>query len=83
MSPETWSLSLAKYLELSFYGERFTMRDSGCQHSLHHDHVRYFGQGEQLVCFDYEPITLLELSMPSVHSLIAINADTPPVRSQY
>ncbi|ROT78123.1 hypothetical protein C7M84_003160 [Penaeus vannamei] len=44
ISLETWSLSLAKYLELQFYGGSFNRRGmQGCTHSLHHDHFQYFG----------------------------------------
>ena len=42
---QTWNISLAKYLELTFYGSKFvSCNSSECGHSLHQDHVRYFAQ---------------------------------------
>lgn len=52
ISLETWSLSLAKYLELQFYGGSFNRRGmQGCTHSLHHDHFQYFGYKNQVAVF--------------------------------
>ncbi|KAK7071564.1 hypothetical protein SK128_017814 [Halocaridina rubra] len=50
---ETYSLSFAKYLELRFHAGSFTHRgDPSCPHSLHHDHLQYFGYKNQVAVFE-------------------------------
>lgn len=66
MSDETWSLSLGKFLESTFYGDGYRVQHSDCNHSLHKDHIRYFNQGDDVVYFDYEPIEVSELVPPRV-----------------
>ena len=64
MSQDTWTLSLGKYLELCFYGSNHVPRGGVCNHSIFKHHIRYFGRADQLVYFEYEPISLLTLVMP-------------------
>lgn len=35
-----------------------------CSHTIHHNHVRYFGKGRQTVSFEYQPVELLEVVLP-------------------
>ena len=65
MSSETWSMSFAKFLELSFYGSSYVCRNEDCSHLLHRDHVRYFGFRQLTVHFEYDEIDLLEIVVPS------------------
>lgn len=53
MSLDTWSMSFAKYLELRFHGDWYGRRASAdpCPHSLHHDHIQYFGYKQTVVSF--------------------------------
>lgn len=54
MSSDTWSFSLAKYLELRFHGHIYSRRgNAACQHSLHHDHYQYFGYKNIVATFKY------------------------------
>ena len=41
MSPETYAMSLGKYLELSFSGDDFIPREGECTHSIYRHHIRY------------------------------------------
>jgi hypothetical protein len=50
VQPETWSLSLAKYLELTFDGVSFLPRAQLCSHDVHRHHVRYFGKVRLRCC---------------------------------
>eukprot|EP01135_Chromosphaera_perkinsii_P001317 Nk52_evm44s164 gene=Nk52_evmTU44s164 len=67
MSNETWCMSFAKFLELSFYGSSYVCRNETCSHLLHRDHVRYFGFQQLTVHFEYDEIDLLEIVVPSRH----------------
>ena len=43
MSQESYNYSFGKFLETSFYNDKIVNGD--CNHSLHYDHIRYFGYG--------------------------------------
>lgn len=45
MSTDTWSFSFAKFLEFKVHGYMYGRRGKNetCTHSIHHDHVHYFG----------------------------------------
>lgn len=43
MSEETYRMSFAKYLELSFYPDYLTRNDGRCEHTAHGAHTRYWG----------------------------------------
>ncbi|KAF5269883.1 hypothetical protein FQR65_LT05681 [Abscondita terminalis] len=74
MSSDTWSFSFAKYLELRFYGGIYTRRgNSGCLHSLHHDHFQYFGYRNLVASFKYSPVQLWEISLPPPFISITYN----------
>lgn len=66
MSADTWSLSFAKYLELRFLGDSYTLRGSAtCQHNLHHEHHQYFAKGNLVAAFKFSPIhDRWEISLP-------------------
>lgn len=53
MSTDTWSFSFAKFLELKVHGSMYGRRSKGdgCSHSVHHDHVHYFGCGNIVASF--------------------------------
>ncbi|XP_034244231.1 1-phosphatidylinositol 3-phosphate 5-kinase isoform X2 [Thrips palmi] len=74
MSPDTWSLSFGKYLELRFHGDMYCLREehvdkadqasSPCSHSLHHDFYQYFAYRNIVASFKYSPIFIWEVSLP-------------------
>lgn len=63
MSEETWHVSLAKYLELTFFAADYRVGGDLCPHSYHHRHVRYFGKDSLTMYFEYQPINLLEVTL--------------------
>eukprot|EP00051_Salpingoeca_urceolata_P003337 m.57058 g.57058 ORF g.57058 m.57058 type:complete len:1849 (+) comp12693_c0_seq1:1027-6573(+) len=65
MNEQTWNMSFAKCLELFCMAPGYIDRGLLCPHSVHHNHVTYFGQGTLTVYFDYDPIDLLEIVIPS------------------
>ncbi|KAJ3413991.1 1-phosphatidylinositol-3-phosphate 5-kinase [Chytridiales sp. JEL 0842] len=67
---ETWRYSFGKYLELTFH--HTGLLSSQCGHSVHRDHVRFFGLHPFAVRIEYEPIDLLEVSVPPTH--LRVNA---------
>ncbi|KAL5017949.1 hypothetical protein ScPMuIL_003671 [Solemya velum] len=66
MSMDTWNMSFAKYLELRFHGDIFTRRASAepCGHSIHHDHIQFFGCTDIVANLKFSQITLKEIAMP-------------------
>jgi hypothetical protein len=104
MSPDAWSYSFGKYLELYFYSQyvlassstlalatvvaspppfvlfepvpilmltityhntRKTMCRS-CQQPLYRDHIRYFYHDNKVAIFEYEPVKVMEVAVPSM-----------------
>jgi len=53
LSLDTWTLSLAKYLELRFHCPLYTRRgrENTCKHSLHQQHHQYFGYKDIIAGF--------------------------------
>lgn len=68
MSQDTWSFSFAKYLELRFYASSYGRRGTNqlCTHSLHHDHYQYFANKQLVAIFEYTPIVVWEVALPSL-----------------
>ena len=77
LSFESSSMSFAKYLELRFYGHKYSRRASvePCQHSLHHEHFQYFSYGNMVASFKYSPVNLNELVIPSLDIRISKKRD--------
>ena len=48
---ETWRLSFAKFLEISFYRGDVICKSDLCQHSVLQDHVRYFYYKDKVYYF--------------------------------
>uniref|UniRef100_A0A1A9W6H5 1-phosphatidylinositol-3-phosphate 5-kinase n=1 Tax=Glossina brevipalpis TaxID=37001 RepID=A0A1A9W6H5_9MUSC len=79
-------LSLAKYLELRFYGHGYKKRalieenstlNTNCSHSLHRDYIHQFSYRGAAARFQYTPIETWEISFPaltiSLHPPITFN----------
>ncbi|KAK9768053.1 Mitochondrial distribution and morphology protein 12 [Basidiobolus ranarum] len=66
MSEETWNISFGKYMELTFYRKDLSCRAGICPHNIHREHIRLFALSNLVVRFEYEPIELLELEVPSI-----------------
>ncbi|KAG5357463.1 1-phosphatidylinositol 3-phosphate 5-kinase fab1 [Yarrowia sp. C11] len=64
MSENTWKYSFGKYLELTFWGKKVSLRASACPHNLYRDHIHYFGLQNMAVRFEYSEIDLLEIVVP-------------------
>ena len=64
MSDNTWKYSFGKYLELSFWSSELHARADVCPHDLHRDHFRYFGFKDIALRVQYDPINILEISVP-------------------
>lgn len=70
MSPDTWSFSMAKYLELTFHGEnykQFSQTDDPvcCKHSLFQDHYQYFRFRNIVTVFSSSKIDLKYVCLPA------------------
>ncbi|CEG72455.1 Putative 1-phosphatidylinositol-3-phosphate 5-kinase [Rhizopus microsporus] len=64
MSENTWNYSFGKFLEIFLYQEGVHCRADICPHDMAKNHVRYFGYMDMTVRFQYDPIELLEVSVP-------------------
>ncbi|XP_065348560.1 1-phosphatidylinositol 3-phosphate 5-kinase isoform X2 [Cloeon dipterum] len=66
MSVDSWSLSLAKYLELRFHTPCYTRRgrENTCRHSLHQQHYQYFGYKDIIATFKYSKVLMWHISLP-------------------
>ena len=65
LSDQSWNYSFGKYLELSFYSFDPVCSIPSCHHSIHFDHLRYFYFNNLIVEFEYETVTVLEVTVPS------------------
>ncbi|CAG8450252.1 2333_t:CDS:10 [Ambispora leptoticha] len=63
MSEDTWKYSFGKYLEQSFYQTELR-RVEICPHAFYRDHAHYFSLKNLAVRFEYQPICLMEVSVP-------------------
>ncbi|CAG0896870.1 unnamed protein product [Darwinula stevensoni] len=68
LSQDSWSFSFAKYLELHFHGGIYQRQGSlrMCQHSIHKEHKQYFVSGQLVATFEFKPVSLWEISLPSI-----------------
>ncbi|XP_059468321.1 1-phosphatidylinositol 3-phosphate 5-kinase isoform X2 [Neocloeon triangulifer] len=66
MSVDTWSLSLAKYLELRFHSPVYTRRgkENTCKHSIHQQHYQYFGYKDVIATFKFIKVQMWQISLP-------------------
>ncbi|RWS02330.1 Csa-PIP kinase-like protein [Dinothrombium tinctorium] len=84
LSPDSWSLSFAKFLELKIYGNKYVRRlseelSSCTKHSLFNDSVQYFAYKQMVASFKYVPIVLREIVLPPPK--IRLKIDALPVSS--
>jgi hypothetical protein len=75
MSPDTWSFSLAKFLEITFhsnayrqFNEEATNANSVnyCTHSLLQDHYQYFRFKNVVTVFSLSKISINSLNLPNI-----------------
>lgn len=74
MSPDTWSFSLAKFLELTFHARNYHQfcggsdenSDCECKHSLFQDNYQYFRFKNVVVVFSTSKIVIKSLHIPEV-----------------
>ncbi len=70
MAPDTWSYSLAKFLELTFHAKNYTQfnndDENKCKHSLFQDHYQYFRFKNIVTVFSTSKITIRTLNLPIV-----------------
>ena len=77
-NPQTWSMSLGKFLELTFYGAGYSALGASCPHPHKRDQTLYFGQGGARVSFSYEPISLHDIALPSPAVALEPSRCVPP-----
>lgn len=70
MSPDTWSYSLAKFLELTFHGKTYHQFNNNsdsheCHHSLFIDHYQYFRYKNIVTVFSLSKINLKSIQLPA------------------
>ncbi|KAL2534428.1 1-phosphatidylinositol-3-phosphate 5-kinase FAB1B [Abeliophyllum distichum] len=65
MSDAAWGLSFGKFLELSFSNHAAASRVASCGHSLHRDCLRFYGFGRMVSCFQYAPISVYSVYLPT------------------
>ena len=78
MSPDTWSYSLGKFLELLFYANNYkrntkSNKDDYCKHSLFHQHDINFRLKNIQTTFTYSPIKVRKLDLPSIIKTITVS----------
>jgi hypothetical protein len=61
MSDQTYKLSFGKFLDLTFHQEAVTCRTGSCTHSIHGNHVRFFGFAGLMASFEYESFPTYEM----------------------
>ena len=77
MSPDTWTFSFAKFLELTFYAKNyhqfFNIDDLSqpnatycCKHSLFQDHYQYFRFKNIVTVFSTSKISIRTLCLPTL-----------------
>jgi hypothetical protein len=70
MAPDTWSYSLAKFLELTFHAKNYTQFNNDdehkCKHSLFQDHYQYFRFKNIVTVFSTSKITIRALNLPII-----------------
>ncbi len=71
MSPDTWSFSMAKFLELTFHAKNYQQFNSNeetacCKHSLFQDHYQYFRYRNIVTVFSTSKINIRSLYLPEV-----------------
>ncbi|KAG2732882.1 hypothetical protein G9P44_003872 [Scheffersomyces stipitis] len=65
MTDETYYLSLGKFLELAFYGDKIVLNDrQTCQHDYKTSHVRCFGFNDYVIRLEYSKIDNYEVVVP-------------------
>lgn len=67
MSEETFKLSFAKYLELSFYPQQLLRRDRLCEHDAHQDHVRFWMYNRITFQIIVDVVELKDIVLPQLH----------------
>ncbi len=76
MSPQTWSFSLGKYLELTFYAgyykRLYTGANDYCNHSLFHQHDQYFRFKNMQTIFSYSKVRICQLDLPMLDGIIEV-----------
>jgi 1-phosphatidylinositol-3-phosphate 5-kinase len=77
MSPDTWSYSLGKFLELLFYANDYKRNRMGnkedyCKHSLFHHHDINFRLKNIQTTFMYSTIKVRKLDLPSIVKTITV-----------
>lgn len=86
MSPDTWSFSMAKYLELTFHGDnykQFSQTDDPvcCKHSLFQDHYQYFRFRNIVTVFSSSKIDLKYVCLPA--TVLASTDNLSHSRNEY
>ncbi len=85
MSPQTWSYSLAKFLELTFYAKNYCQfsdkQESPCTHSLFQDHYQYFRFKNTITVFSLSKINIQTLNLPIVP--LKLNSTFSRSRNEY
>ncbi|KAJ3072744.1 1-phosphatidylinositol-3-phosphate 5-kinase [Podochytrium sp. JEL0797] len=67
LSRESWNYSFGKFLEIVFYMVHTRSAELlECTHDLHREHIRFFSYKQFVVRFEFEPLELLEVSVPTM-----------------
>lgn len=64
MSESAYKYSFGKFLESTFYNSTLRCRTGGCNHSVHHDHIRYFAYNDIIAKFEYKPVKIYDIVFP-------------------
>ncbi|KAG2393413.1 hypothetical protein C9374_006944 [Naegleria lovaniensis] len=64
MSESAYKYSFGKFLESTFYNSTLRCRTGGCNHSVHHDHIRYFAYNDVIAKFEYKPVKIYDIVFP-------------------
>lgn len=64
LSKHSYNYSFGKFLETTFYNHDLMCRIGNCNHSIHRDHIRYFGKNNLVAKLEYCPLKVYNICIP-------------------
>uniref|UniRef100_A0A1I8J9K7 PCIF1_WW domain-containing protein n=1 Tax=Macrostomum lignano TaxID=282301 RepID=A0A1I8J9K7_9PLAT len=80
LSEDAKALSFAQFLRLHFSEHRLST--SACRHSMHAEHVQYFYKAGLVACFEYTPVCLRSIVMPTTAIVVPLDITRQLLESQ-
>jgi len=83
MSSSSWKHSFGKYLELCFWSTPLRPRAGVCPHDSYRDHNRFFGFKNLAVRIQYDPIDIVEVTVPRITITWQVDKDLRLKNDEY